>query len=56
MATDNRETTPVKFVGYPDGPKVFVPELGCETPTFNMEPTPVERNQHRDIMACRCSP
>jgi hypothetical protein len=38
MATDNRETTLVKFVGYPDGPKGFVPELDCETPTFNMEP------------------
>jgi hypothetical protein len=32
VATDNRKTTRVKF-GYPDGPKVFVPELGCEEPS-----------------------
>lgn len=30
--------TPVKFVGYPDGPKVFVPELGKEVPTFSVDP------------------
>jgi hypothetical protein len=25
---------PVKYVGVPDGPKIFVPELGCEVTTF----------------------
>lgn len=30
--------TPVKFVGFPDGPKVFVPEIGKEVGTFITEP------------------
>jgi hypothetical protein len=29
---------PVKFVGYPDGPKVFVAELGTEVSTFTVPP------------------
>lgn len=29
---------PVQFVGTPDGPKVFVPELGWEVGTFTQEP------------------
>jgi hypothetical protein len=29
---------PVKFVGFPDGPKVFVKELDMEVPTFTKEP------------------
>jgi len=30
--------TVVKFVGYPDGPKVYVPELGVEVGRFTQEP------------------
>lgn len=30
-------TTPVKFVGFPDGPKQFVKELGMEVGTFTKE-------------------
>lgn len=29
---------PVKFVGHPDGPKVFVPEIGWEVATFTTKP------------------
>ena len=32
-------STAVKFVAYPDGPKQFIPELGCEVGTFTQ---PVE--------------
>jgi hypothetical protein len=28
----------VRFVGYPDGPKQFIAELGCEVGTFTAEP------------------
>lgn len=29
---------PVKYVGTPDGPPVFISEFGCEVPTFDVEP------------------
>jgi hypothetical protein len=34
--------TEVELVGIPDGPPVFVPQFGQETPTFKTGPTRVE--------------